>query len=45
MLVIFWGANRQKNKNEEKREARFLFQDASVGIVSFEKVVVVQKFE
>ncbi len=42
-LVIFWGTNRQRKK--EKREARFIFQDMSVGVVSFGEDVCGSKFE
>jgi hypothetical protein len=43
-LVIFWGTNGQKNKEKQKSQISFS-QDASGGIVSFEKVFPVQKFE
>jgi hypothetical protein len=32
-------------QKKRKKEARFIFQDASAGVVSFKKVIPVQKFE
>ena len=35
----------KRAKNEEKKRSQIPFQDASVGIVSFEKVFAVPKFK